>query len=172
MTFINLQKHALLAPECQSSAAIATALPRRIGQPLQRSVFHQSASSALKLIWGLAAVFLVDARAAGMEESRAEMLYQNHCIACHTTQVHWRDQRLAKDWGSLRAQVRRWERNTGLSGSDDDVEAVSEYLNRRYYDLPEKPRDRTISLVGSNDSTIRKPRTALARPVSFERKEK
>lgn len=172
MTFINLQKHALLAPECQSSAVIATASPSRIGHPLQWSISHRSASSALKLVWGLAAVFLIENRAAGMEESRGEMLYQNHCIACHTTQVHWRDQRLATDWGSLRGQVRRWERNTGLSWSDDDVEAVSEYLNRRYYDFPEKPRDRTISLLGSNDSTIKKPNNALARPVSFERTEK
>lgn len=172
MAFINLQMHALLAPTCKSSTAIATASPIRLGHPLQWSIFRQSPSSTLKLFWGLAAVFLVDARAAGMDESRGRMLYQNHCIACHTTQVHWRDQRLARDWGSLRAQVRRWERNTGLSWSDDDVEAVSEYLNRRYYDFPEKPRDRTISLLGSNDSTIGKPGNALARPVSFERKEK
>src|ERR1700757_114536 len=37
------------------------------------------------------------------------LLYETHCIACHTTQVHWRDQRLATDWTTLSAQVRRWQ---------------------------------------------------------------
>lgn len=94
----------------------------------------------------LLAVPLADVEAAPFEEGRGEMLYQNHCVACHTTQVHWRDQRLAKDWPSLRAQVRRWERNTGLTWSEEDVEAVSQYLNQLYYQFPDPPKDKTISL--------------------------
>jgi hypothetical protein len=85
-------------------------------------------------------------KAAAFEEGRGEMLYRNHCVACHTTQVHWRDQRLAKDWASLRAQVHRWERNTGLTWSEEDIEAVSQYLNQLYYQFPELPKDKTISM--------------------------
>lgn len=172
MTFLHFQQQVQLAPECRSSTAIAAASPICIVQPSQSSIFRQRTNRTLKFFLGLVVVFLADANAAGMDESRGQMLYQNHCIACHTTQVHWRDQRLAADWSSLRVQVRRWERNTGLSWSDDDVEAVSEYLNRLYYQFPEKPRDRIISLSGSNDRTIRRPDYALARLVFVERKEK
>jgi mono/diheme cytochrome c family protein len=98
----------------------------------------------LMCAWLLAAPFAA-AQAAPLSEGRGEMLYQNHCVACHTTQVHWRDQRLANDWISLRAQVRRWERNTGLTWSDEDVEAVSQYLNQLYYQLPDPPKDKAIS---------------------------
>ncbi len=41
--------------------------------------------------------------------SRGELLYTTHCIACHDTQVHWRDGKLAHDWNSLKVQVRRWQ---------------------------------------------------------------
>lgn len=69
---------------------------------------------------------------------RGELLYSNHCIECHTTQMHWRDQRLARDWGSLRAQVRRWQAEARLAWSDEDVEAVTRHLNERIYRFPQQ----------------------------------
>lgn len=115
---------------------------------------HFRNKTAIKFLCGpVLALFLSDANAGGLNDRRGEMLYKNHCIACHTTQVHWREQRLAKDWASLRVQVRRWERNTGLSWSDEDVEAVSRYLNQLYYEFPDTPRDKTISLLRSYGST-------------------
>lgn len=68
---------------------------------------------------------------------RGEMLYTTHCIACHTTQVHWRENRLAENWSSLNAQVRRWQSNEQLSWNDDDIRAVARYLNKLYYHFPE-----------------------------------
>lgn len=68
--------------------------------------------------------------------SRGQMLYETHCIACHTTHVHWRDQRLATNWDSLIHQVSRWQDNTHLSWNAEDVAAVSAYLNRLYYHFP------------------------------------
>lgn len=104
---------------------------------------------------GLLATPHANAQAGWSERGRGEMLYQNHCIACHTTQVHWRDQRLAKDWPSLRAQVRRWERNTGLTWNEDDVEAVSRYLNALYYQFPEPAVEKSISrLMGGHRSSV------------------
>jgi hypothetical protein len=70
------------------------------------------------------------------DSSRGELLYSTQCIGCHTAQVHWRDKRLATDWASLRVQVLRWEGNTGLAWSDDDVVAVTRYLNDLYYRFP------------------------------------
>lgn len=89
------------------------------------------------------------------------MLYQNHCVACHTTQVHWRDQRLATDWPSLRAQVRRWERNTGLTWSEEDIEAVSQYLNQLYYQFPEPHKDKAISMFNLQRRTSKGQGTSV-----------
>ena len=65
--------------------------------------------------------------------TRGELLYATHCVGCHDTEVHWRDRRLAKDWASLQAQVRRWQANASLRWSDDEIRDVTRYLNGRYY---------------------------------------
>ena len=66
-------------------------------------------------------------------QSRGELLYTTHCVACHTTQVHWRDRRLATDWDSLQAQVVRWQATGSLNWSDEDILAVTRHLNERFY---------------------------------------
>lgn len=81
--------------------------------------------------WVLAA----DARA--QDPERAELLYDTHCMGCHTTQVHWRDRKLVTDWASLLEQVRRWQAIQRLGWSDEDIVRVARYLNRRHYQLPE-----------------------------------
>lgn len=65
--------------------------------------------------------------------SRGELLYANHCVECHTKQVHWRDKRMAKDWTSLRQWVRHWESEGRLQWSGDEIEAVARYLNDTIY---------------------------------------
>ena len=66
-------------------------------------------------------------------QTRGELLYTTHCIACHTTQVHWRDRRLATDWNSLQAQVARWQAAGALNWSEEDIVAVTRHLNERFY---------------------------------------
>ena len=65
--------------------------------------------------------------------TRGELLYTTHCIACHTTQVHWRQQKLVTDWASLNHQVRRWAGNTGLDWTDEEIGEVARYLNAAFY---------------------------------------
>lgn len=86
----------------------------------------------------LAAAALVSAAAFAQvvplpDPSRGELLYATHCIACHTSQIHWRDARLAADWASLRALVRRWQAEAGLSWSESDIDDVARHLNARHY---------------------------------------
>jgi len=69
--------------------------------------------------------------------SRGELLYTTHCIACHTTQVHWRDRRLVADFASLVAQVGRWQKNTGLDWSSEEILDVVRYLNATIYHVPD-----------------------------------
>ena len=66
-------------------------------------------------------------------QSRGELLYSTHCIGCHTSQVHWRDNKLATDWNSLEAQVRRWQAANMLQWNEDDIGDVTRYLNDSYY---------------------------------------
>jgi mono/diheme cytochrome c family protein len=70
-------------------------------------------------------------------QTRGELLYGTHCIECHSTQMHWRDGRQARDWDSLKAQVRHWQGNAGLGWSDDDIVAVARHLNDTIYHYPQ-----------------------------------
>jgi mono/diheme cytochrome c family protein len=69
--------------------------------------------------------------------SSGELLYSTYCIACHTAQIHWRDKKLARDWISLKAEVRRWQGIEALKWSDDDIAEVARHLNALYYRYPE-----------------------------------
>jgi mono/diheme cytochrome c family protein len=70
--------------------------------------------------------------------SRGQLLYTTHCILCHTTQVHWRDQHKVHDWDTLRTWVRHWEGEGLLQWTDDDVDAVARYLNETFYQFPQR----------------------------------
>jgi mono/diheme cytochrome c family protein len=76
------------------------------------------------------------AQSGGQGEARGKMLYDAHCSGCHTAEVHWRDKKLANDWSSLKAQVRRWQSNIGVDWSEEDVNDVARYLNANFYRLP------------------------------------
>lgn len=88
---------------------------------------------ALCLLWGMHA--LANAQA-GPGEVRGELLYATHCSACHVAEVHWREQRLATGWGSLKVQVRRWQASIGLGWSEEEITEVTRYLNAAYYNFP------------------------------------
>lgn len=78
-------------------------------------------------------------------ESRGQLLYDTHCITCHTTQMHWRNDRKAYDWDSLKMQVRRWQGNAGLQWDDGDIAAVARHLNQTIYHYPQT--DDRVSMV-------------------------
>lgn len=67
---------------------------------------------------------------------RGGLLYETHCIACHTAQMHWRENRLAKDWPSLKFQVNRWQKENALGWSEQEIVDVATYLNALHYRYP------------------------------------
>jgi hypothetical protein len=69
-------------------------------------------------------------------QARGELLYSTFCVECHTTQMHWRDKRIATDLPGLRAQVRRWQGNIGQNWEQKDIDEVTNHLNRTYYKFP------------------------------------
>jgi hypothetical protein len=81
--------------------------------------------------------------AAAQAPSRGALLYDTHCVACHTTQVHWRERKLVSDWASLAAETQRWQRNLGLRWSDEEVEEVVRFLNTTIYRFPNQAPKQT-----------------------------
>ncbi|MEN8180704.1 MAG: cytochrome c [Pseudomonadota bacterium] len=60
-------------------------------------------------------------------------LYEKHCTQCHGSEVMTRSDRRVNDLQQLDAQVRQCDSNLGLQLFDEDIEAVSQYLNRNFY---------------------------------------
>ena len=93
-----------------------------------------------------------------MAQSRGELLYTTHCISCHTTQMHWRDDRSASDWVTLQAQVRRWQNAVSLAWSEGDILEVSRFLNESIYHF-EQP----LAPISSLSLVANGPAATLAR---------
>lgn len=96
------------------------------------AVAGKGASGALTVV-GMVCAGMFALVGAASAESRGELLYTTHCIACHSTQIHWRDKRVATDWASLNEQVRLWQGRNNLSWSEDDIAEVARYLDQRIY---------------------------------------
>ena len=71
---------------------------------------------------------------ADLERGRA--LYENHCRMCHDSLAFKRGDKIAKDYEEVRAQVIRWQTNTSLHWSEEDIENVASYVARTYYKIP------------------------------------
>ena len=67
--------------------------------------------------------------------SRGQLLYENHCQACHTSIVHVRETRRARSLKDLEYWVRRWSGELELQWSADDINDVVDYLNLRFYKI-------------------------------------
>lgn len=81
--------------------------------------------------------------------TRGQLLYTTHCITCHTSEMHWRNNRQALDWESLKSQVRLWQGNTGLQWNEADIAEVAGYLNDTIYQYPQTANRVGLMSVGS-----------------------
>ena len=76
------------------------------------------------------------APALAVDVDRGRALHENHCRMCHDSVAYKRDQKIAKTYDQVRAQVQRWQTNTGLRWSDEDIENVAAYVTKTYYKIP------------------------------------
>ncbi len=104
-------------------------------------------SAAVAAIMSIVAVNAPDAAA----QSRGELLYTTHCIACHSAQVHWRDQKLVTDWTSLKTQVQRWQQVNSLGWSPADVVDVARYLNNVIYRVEKNAEKLSVVVPPASD---------------------
>lgn len=70
------------------------------------------------------------------DAARGRQFYDTTCIACHTTQAHWREKKIVRSWDQLVGVVTLWQRETGQVWSRQDIEDVAAYLNGQFYRLP------------------------------------
>jgi hypothetical protein len=70
------------------------------------------------------------------EIARGKALYEARCNDCHDRSVHKRDPRSARSVAEIRAFVVRWDRELGGLWQADELDAVTRYLNERYYGFP------------------------------------
>ena len=86
--------------------------------------------------WLLAVAAAIALPAWGAElpdAERGRLLYENHCVVCHTSKVHRRAAPLPMNLKELRAIVAGWARGQKLNWSDGEISDVVEYLDSTYY---------------------------------------
>ncbi|MGQ0696690.1 MAG: hypothetical protein ACT4PZ_00470 [Panacagrimonas sp.] len=71
-----------------------------------------------------------------LDMQRGRLLYDTACVACHTTQAHWRDNSIVGSWSDVVAQVERWQTNAGQQWGSSEIGDVAAYLNAIYYRMP------------------------------------
>ena len=67
------------------------------------------------------------------DAARGRLLYENHCIVCHTQSVHRRVPPMPIDAQDLRRIVSSWAKEQKLRWSQADIEDVVNYLERTHY---------------------------------------
>lgn len=86
------------------------------------------------LALAVSAAVPVAASAADLE--RGSMLHENHCRMCHDSIAYKRGDKIANTYAEIKAQVTRWQTNTGLHWSEADIDSVTAFVAKTYYKLP------------------------------------
>jgi len=79
---------------------------------------------------------LSSGNAVGADLERGKSLHETHCRMCHDSVAYKRDKKIATTYEEIRAQVTRWETNTSLHWSAEDIDNVTAYLAKTYYNIP------------------------------------
>jgi mono/diheme cytochrome c family protein len=79
---------------------------------------------------------LAGVSAAAQDLERGRLLHENHCRMCHESIAYKRGAKLAADYAGVKAQVTRWQTNTGLRWSAEDIDNVTAFVAQTYYKYP------------------------------------
>lgn len=69
--------------------------------------------------------------------SRGRLLYENHCGVCHTSKIHEREKRVAKNLDGIRFQVNRWQTHLKLQWNPQEIADVVNFVNDEFYQYAE-----------------------------------
>ena len=90
--------------------------------------------SACRLLPVLCVALLAAAPVAA-DEARGKLLYENHCMVCHESTVHVREDRKVEDRAGIMRMVVRFSDHLGLDWSAEEMRDVADYLAAEYYGL-------------------------------------
>jgi len=82
------------------------------------------------------AVLLAGSGVMAQDLERGRLLHENHCRMCHDSVAYKRSEHIAKNVADVKAQVTRWQTNTGLRWTEDDIDSVTAYVAKQYYKFP------------------------------------
>ena len=83
-----------------------------------------------------AALGLASGNAVSADLERGRALHDTHCRMCHDSVAYKRDKKIADTYETVRAQVVRWETNSSLRWSEEDIDNVTAYVTKTYYKIP------------------------------------
>jgi mono/diheme cytochrome c family protein len=96
---------------------------------------NEKSLSLVSVVLALA-LGLLSGNVSAADLDRGRALHETHCRMCHESIAYKRDKKIANTYEEVRAQVVRWQTNTSLHWSDDDIDSVAAYLARTYYKIP------------------------------------
>lgn len=67
------------------------------------------------------------------EPSYGQLLYENHCLGCHESQLHIRSNTRVKSLSQLTDFVRIRADSLALKWDEEEITAVTLFLNQSYY---------------------------------------
>ena len=73
------------------------------------------------------------------EFQRGQALYENHCQFCHESWTHEKVGSRNTSIHALRQRVAAWSIHSGLGWGNDEIDDVTDYLNRHFYRFTLKP---------------------------------
>lgn len=62
-----------------------------------------------------------------------KQLHDQNCMKCHTTELYTSEERKIDSLARLRARVQTCATNLELDWFEEDIDAVTDYLNEEYY---------------------------------------
>ncbi len=75
---------------------------------------------------------------AASSPERGQLLYENHCTACHESMIHIRENHKADSLATVQREVIRWSQELQLGWQDVEIADVSQYLLRTFYSKASK----------------------------------
>ncbi len=70
-----------------------------------------------------------------VDTQRGKKLHQQHCQRCHQDEVYTRAERIVENFPALRERVSQCELSNNLLWFDEEIDDVTGFLNREYYEF-------------------------------------
>ena len=123
---------------CSGSACavpvLAGSTPRKRLLHKRDAEFHTKTGVRDRMILPVMGVlFAFSSTVLALEFDRGAALYENHCQYCHESWAHERDGRTVNSRAALRQRVTAWSVHSSLEWTDDEIDDVTDYLDRRFY---------------------------------------